>query len=217
MTVQVKGAVKSATPKLQIKEVALASLVQYENNPRNNEPHVPKMVELLKKFGFRIPMLVKGNEIVDGHLRYKAATALGLTTVPVLDVGDMPDADIRALRLVINKSVEWSAWDDEKLGQELKGIKAAGLSLDLTGFDGKEVGRLMQGLAGKPLNLGVPTTKNKAADAGLPPDPASVGLTFQMSDIERTLVLSALEEYRTKYDLKTHSQALVALLTPEGV
>src|SRR5713226_10279501 len=53
-------------------------LVPYIRNPRKNDAAVTRMRASLTEFGFKIPMLVRGDgEIVDGHLRLKAALKLG--------------------------------------------------------------------------------------------------------------------------------------------
>ena len=46
----------------------------YPRNPRKNDGAVDRMCESIRVFGFKIPCLVRGDgEIVDGHLRLKAA------------------------------------------------------------------------------------------------------------------------------------------------
>jgi len=56
----------------------LDKLVPYEKNPRKNDSSVDRMCASIKEFGFKIPCLARGNgEVVDGHLRIKAARRLG--------------------------------------------------------------------------------------------------------------------------------------------
>src|SRR6056297_3316075 len=131
MAVKLKAGAE--TPNLKIEDMSVAELKAYENNPRQNDSEVPKMVELIKKFGFKVPILVRGDRIVDGHLRIKAAKALNMVTVPTIDVGDMPEPEEKALRIALNKSVEWARWDEDLLGKEMKAIAEAGLDLNLTG------------------------------------------------------------------------------------
>lgn len=74
---------------LAIEQWPIERLVPYENNPRKNDEAVPRMVAVIREFGFRVPMLAKSNgDLVDGHLRLKAARAMGLDTVPVITVDD---------------------------------------------------------------------------------------------------------------------------------
>lgn len=209
MAIKVHGAPKGPSG-MTVKDVALSSLKPYENNPRKNDPNVPRMVELIKAFGFKVPMLVQGDEIVDGHLRYKAATALGMETVPVIDIGDLPDDQVRALRIVINKSVEWSDWDNDKLGAELKSLMGDGLNLSLTGFDSKELTKLVKDIGSEPLNLNPKpsATKTKQADAGQT-DPNYVSLTFHMAATSRDKVMGFLLDAQKKYGVINVSQALI--------
>lgn len=68
---------------------------------RDNDACVERMASAMSRFGCRIPLLVRADgEVVDGHLRLKAARALNFASVPVLLVDDMDDAQIRAFRLL---------------------------------------------------------------------------------------------------------------------
>ena len=54
-------------------------LVPYERNPRKNDGAVDRMVASIQEFGFKIPVLARSDgEVVDGHLRLKAALKLGI-------------------------------------------------------------------------------------------------------------------------------------------
>jgi hypothetical protein len=60
-------------------------LVPYARNPRKNDAAVDRMCGSIREFGFKIPCLVRSDgEIVDGHLRLKAARKLGITEIPVI-------------------------------------------------------------------------------------------------------------------------------------
>ncbi|HUE02014.1 MAG TPA: ParB N-terminal domain-containing protein [Bryobacteraceae bacterium] len=49
-------------------------------NPRQNDAAIDRMVASLEEFGFKIPVLARSDgEVVDGHLRLKAAHKLGYT------------------------------------------------------------------------------------------------------------------------------------------
>jgi len=204
---------------LSLEYAKVADLQAYENNPRDNDSEVPKMVELIKTFGFKVPVLVRGNRIVDGHLRIKAATELGLAEVPVIDVGEMGEPYEQALRIALNKSVEWADWNEDLLGQEMQAIMDAGLNPSLTGFANDEVDNLIKSLAAEnppiPGDLKDPNpkvTKNKDADAGTPADPGHVSITFHMAAQNRDELLKRLETYRTDQQLVNHSQALIAMV-----
>ena len=56
------------------------------------------------EFGFKIPVLARSNgEVVDGHLRLKAALKLNLSEVPVIPCDDWCDAQVKAFRLLVNR------------------------------------------------------------------------------------------------------------------
>jgi ParB-like chromosome segregation protein Spo0J len=60
-------------------------LVLYARNPRKNDAAVDRMCSSIREFGFKIPVLARSDgEVVDGHLRIKAARKLGIIEVPVI-------------------------------------------------------------------------------------------------------------------------------------
>lgn len=77
-----------------------SSLKDYENNPRFNDHAVDAVVESIREFGFRSPILIDGNDvIIAGHTRKKAAEILGLDKVPTIKISDLSDEQVAALRL----------------------------------------------------------------------------------------------------------------------
>ncbi len=129
---------------IQIRHVPIETLMPYARNPRRNDHAVERMASVINEFGFRIPLIAKSSgEVIDGHLRLKAARHLGLETVPVLLVDDLTPSQIKAFRLLINRSVEWAEWDSELLSLELAELQDAGFDLGLTGFDDVEIQSLL--------------------------------------------------------------------------
>src|SRR5471032_3175205 len=99
---------------LRIEEWPTERLVEYARNPRKNDEQVDRMVAAIREFGFRIPIVAKSDGlVVDGHLRLKAARKLGLTTVPVALADGLTDAQIKAFRLLANRSANWASWDED--------------------------------------------------------------------------------------------------------
>ena len=78
-------------------------------------------------------------EVVDGHLRLKAARKLGITEIPVILCDEWTPAQVKAFRLMVNRSATWADFDEELLALELQDIQAADFDLDLTGFDPGEI------------------------------------------------------------------------------
>jgi DNA modification methylase len=103
------------------------------------------MCSAIREFGFKVPILAKSDgAVVDGHLRLKAAQALTLRELPVILCDEWDDAKVKAFRLLVNRSVGWAEWDDELLRLELQDLKAFDYNLELTGFDDRELEKLLR-------------------------------------------------------------------------
>jgi DNA modification methylase len=121
-------------------------LIEYARNPRRNDDVVDQMCAAIREFGFRIPIVARSDGvIVDGHLRLKAARRLQLETVPVVLADDLSETQIKAFRILANRSANWAEWDDELLRLELDELLQADFDLELTGFGEDELERLLAG------------------------------------------------------------------------
>ena len=121
---------------MQITDFDLDKLIPYARNPRKNNHAIDKMASAILEFGFRVPILAKSNgEVIDGHLRIKAAQKLALATVPVVICDDLSDVKIKALRLNINRMAELADWDDELLKLEIAELKDLNFDIDILGLD----------------------------------------------------------------------------------
>jgi DNA modification methylase len=128
---------------LQIEHWPTEKLIDYASK---NDHAVEQRAAVITEFGFRIPVVAKSSgELVDGHLRLKAARKLGLATVPVVLADDLTPEQIKAFRLLANRSATWAEWDDELLGLELAELHEAGFDLNLTGFTEDEWDALIAG------------------------------------------------------------------------
>lgn len=113
-------------------------LIPYVNNPRNNDGAVDKVASSIKNFGFKVPIVVDGdNEIIAGHTRLKAAKKLGMDEVPCIVADDLNDGQIKAFRLADNRVAEFAEWDMELLESELEELKDydLGFEFDDMGMD----------------------------------------------------------------------------------
>src|ERR1051326_9023052 len=131
---------------------AIERVREYARNPRKNDAAVDRMCASIREFGFKCPVLARSDgTVVDGHLRQKAARKLGswpggdTTAIPVILCDEWTEAQVKAFRLMVNRSVGWAEWDDEWLSLELQELKAADFDLGLTGFDSKEIDDLLLG------------------------------------------------------------------------
>ena len=101
---------------MEIIQVGINDIKPYPNNPRNNDNAVEVVVNSIKEFGFKVPIIVdKDNVIVAGHTRLKAAKKLGLKYVPCIVAGDLTEEQVKAFRLADNKTSELAQWDFELL------------------------------------------------------------------------------------------------------
>src|SRR5258708_17359457 len=129
---------------MQLEMWRLTRFVPYARNPRKNDHVVDRMVASIKEFGFKVPMLARSSgDVVDGHWRLKAAEKLGIAEVPVIRCDDWTDAQVKAFRLLVNRSVTWADWDMELLSLELSDLKDLAFDMELTGFDGREIDRML--------------------------------------------------------------------------
>jgi len=124
--------------------------VFYARNPRKNDAAVDRMCDSIREFGFAVPVLARSDgEVVDGHLRLKGALKAGswpggdTTKIPLILCDDWTPVQVKAFRLMVNRSVGWADWDDELLALELQELSEADFDLSLTGFDLKELDDLL--------------------------------------------------------------------------
>src|SRR5580704_6466528 len=132
------------TQSLQVQFWAIERFVPYPRNLRKNDAAVDRMCASIREFGFKIPVLVRSDgEVVDGHLRLKAARKLGITEIPVILCDEWTPAEVKAFRLMVNRSATWAEWNEELLALELQEIQESDLDLSLTGFEDEELARLL--------------------------------------------------------------------------
>lgn len=111
----------------------LEEIIPYEKNPRKNDNAIECVMNSIKEFGFKVPIVIDSNNIiVAGHTCYKAAQQLNMQEVPCIITDDLTDEQVKAFRLVDNKASELSGWDFNLLQEELDGI--INIDLDKFGF-----------------------------------------------------------------------------------
>ena len=126
--------------KLTVEYWPIGRLKPYERNPRKNDKAVDRMRASIREFGFAIPVLARSTgEVIDGHLRLKAAVAEKMVELPVILCDGWTDAQVKAFRLMVNRSVTWADWDLGALALEFGELKALEFDLSLTGFDSREI------------------------------------------------------------------------------
>ncbi len=126
--------------KQQIEWVPISTPKPYPNNPRINKKAIEVVKQSIREYGFRNPILIdKHDVIINGHTRIEAAYQLGMKKVPVLRAPDLTQAQVKGLRLMDNKSSEYSTWDKELLKSELEDLNKLEFPEDLTGFTTEEL------------------------------------------------------------------------------
>lgn len=134
----------SSKVKLKIVYWAISKLRPYGRNPRKNDQAVARMVASIQEFGFAVPILARSTgEVVDGHLRLKSALQLKLAEVPVIICDGWSEAQVKAFRIMVNRSVTWADWDKDALAMEFGELQAMDFDLGLTGFDINEIERYL--------------------------------------------------------------------------
>ncbi len=129
---------------MEVDKIPIAEIIPYDKNPRKNERAVSVVAKSIKEFGFRNPIILdKNNVVVAGHTRLLAAKKLKLTEVPVIWADDLTPEQVKAFRIMDNKSSEYSEWDLPLLKLELEGLDELEIDTELSGFSFAEIGDIL--------------------------------------------------------------------------
>src|ERR1017187_5155297 len=91
-----------STDPIRMETWSIDRLIPYARNPRKNDRAVDRMCGSIREFGFKIPCLIRSDgEVIDGHLRLKAARKLGITDIPVILCDEWTPAQVKAFRLLV--------------------------------------------------------------------------------------------------------------------
>ena len=112
---------------MKIEMWPLERIRPYEKNARKiPQRAVDKVAASLQEFGWQQPIVVdKHGVIIVGHARRLAALQLGWTEAPVHVADKLTPAQIRAYRLMDNRSHEEAGWDLDLLGPRARGSTGA--------------------------------------------------------------------------------------------
>ena len=125
-------------------------LIPYARNARTiNAAAVEKVAASIQEFGWQQPVVVDSDGvIIAGHARLLAARKLELIEVPVHVADTLTPAQVKAYRLMDNRSHQETSWDGSMLAGCLAELQAADTDLALTGFNSDEITAfLMDGTA----------------------------------------------------------------------
>jgi hypothetical protein len=90
------------------------------------------------------------------------------TGIPVILCDEWSAAQVKAFRLMVNRSVSWANWDEELLALELHDIQELDFDLSLTGFEPGEIDDL----------LGLKTTRKRTPLRRCPTRPCPGWATY---------------------------------------
>src|SRR6202048_1268407 len=124
-----------------VERVAIDSLRAAEPAVRRHpEKQFKTLCRSLAKYGQVRPILMTPErEIIDLELVWRALKANGATHVDVIVIRDKSPAEIKALRLMLNRSAMDAVWDNENLRKVLQDLIDLDFDLELTGFDPLEI------------------------------------------------------------------------------
>ena len=124
---------------------AIGRLIPYARNARKiPQEAIDKVAASIQEFGWRQPIVVDSERVVvAGHVRLLAAKQLGLEKVPVHVATDLTPGQIKAFRLMDNRSHQESGWDMELLRPEIAELQALNVDVALAGFDAEEIAQFL--------------------------------------------------------------------------
>jgi DNA modification methylase len=124
--------------------VPVEDLRAWEKNPRDNSAAIAKVAASIKRFGFGAPIVARraDRQVIAGHTRLLAAQKLGLPQVPVRFL-DLDPVEAKLLSLADNKLGEIAEWKELELAAILAELKLEDADLLATGFDNREIDRLL--------------------------------------------------------------------------
>jgi len=119
----------------------MEEITPYSKNPRQiSQKAIDKVALSITEFGPRQPIVVdQAGVIIVGTVRYLASKKLGLDRFPVHIAEGLTPAQVRAYRIMDNRSHQETDWDPELLKLEITELDALSFDLKFTGFEPREI------------------------------------------------------------------------------
>lgn len=115
----------------------IRDLKPYKKNAKKHpKEQVEQIANSIKEFGFfehRAVAIDEENNVVEGHGRILAAKKAGLTQVPTVCLDDMTEEQIKAWRLIENKTAE-SGYDEALINKEIEELLQSDIDMEAFGF-----------------------------------------------------------------------------------
>lgn len=119
---------------LKIEYIPIEDIKPYENNAKlHPKEQIQQIKNSILEFGFKDPIAIWNDTIVEGHGRLLAAQELGYKELPVIRLDDLTDEQRKAYTLAHNKLTMNSAFDPDILTAELDDI--TDIDMSDFGFD----------------------------------------------------------------------------------
>jgi DNA modification methylase len=131
---------------IHVERWPISRLIPRITNPRTHTPEqITQIAASMREWGWTNPILVGAdNDLLAGHARLLAARQLGMTEVPVIQLGHLTEAQRRALVIADNQlAISGASWDEEMLRLELAALQEESYDLSLVGFDDQELANLL--------------------------------------------------------------------------
>ena len=115
----------------------IKELKPYKKNAKKHpKEQVERIANSIKQFGFfehRAVAIDKDDYVVEGHGRILAAKKAGFTQVPTICLDDMTEEQIKAWRLIENKTAE-SSYDETLINEEISELLKSDIDMEAFGF-----------------------------------------------------------------------------------
>lgn len=115
----------------------IRELKPYKKNAKKHpKEQVERIANSIKEFGFfehRAVAIDSEDNVVEGHGRILAARKAGLTQVPTICLDDMTEEQIKAWRLIENKTAE-SSYDEALINEEINELLKSDIDMEAFGF-----------------------------------------------------------------------------------
>jgi hypothetical protein len=194
MTDQAHGGVVKLPPALTYERWPIGALTQDPHNARGHGPrNIDEIKASLRRWGQRLPVVVRNGQLVGGNATAKAAgdlvaedpaTFAALSHLDVVVADDLTAGEAERLAVALNRSAELAHWDTTTLTETLVSFDG---DLEGTGFTADELDDLL--------------------DLGQPPD-----------DLDTSPQLGGLE-YRVIVDCESEAEQamLMSRFTADGL
>jgi DNA modification methylase len=143
-------------PDLKLVHIAVVDLkISHRKTRKHSAEQLHMIMQSITLLGFCAPLLVaKGNLVIDGEARLEVALQMGLTHLPCIEIGHLTPAELRCLRLAINRLSEKGEWDVASLKLEMEELIVLDAPVTLVGFSSDEIDQIILDDSTRPIEKG---------------------------------------------------------------